>query len=458
MSTSLIDLPRMLPQAHEAEQAILGAVLLDAFAIDIARDHVADGDFSLQRHQRIYQTMLRLRELDEPIDNLTLTERLRQKGELEAVGGATYLAELLSVVPSSVNIKSYCLSVRKAAENRRIIRELFSVNELAYSGADPDEAFSRLRALLDHRKPDKKPPLSTALVSYADLLSLKIPERLRHLPWLPESGNVMVYGPRGVGKTFFQLALAVALTTGQALLKWTAPVPVGVLYVDGEMQLDDLRNRTTALMTSPPKATLEFLTSELVYQRCGGRDLVLTSEAMRQEVVKILDARPDIRVLILDNISCLFAGIDESSKEDWEPINAWLIRLRHRGLTTVLVHHAGKNGKQRGTSGREDALDSVIQLTTPAGYDPREGCHFELIFTKCRSVTGDDVAPLDVRLQTVKNALQWVYQSIEVSKLDQARRLVAEGVSGPSDLAEELGVTKGYASKLLKKLKGEGGL
>lgn len=455
MSTALIDLPRMLPQAQEAEQAILGAVLLDASALDIARDHIAGGDLVLQRHQLIYQAMLDLKELGESIDNLTLTERLCKRGELEEVGRAAYLAELISVVPSSVNIKSHCLLVRKAAENRRIIREIFSVNELAYSGADPEEAFSRLRALIDRRKPDKKPPLSMALVSYADLLSLKIPERLRHLPWLPESGNVMVYGPRGVGKTFFQLALAVALTTGQDLLKWLAPAPVGMLYVDGEMQLDDLRNRTTALMAAPPKATLEFLTSELVYQRCGGKDLVLTSEAMRQEVVKILDARPDIRVLILDNISCLFAGIDESSKEDWEPINAWLIRLRHRGLATVLVHHAGKDGKQRGTSGREDALDSVIQLTTPAGYDPREGCHFELTFTKCRGVLGEQVAPLDARLQTINGQLQWDWKPLEVSKLDQARRLVAEGVSRPTELAEELGINKGYASRILKRIKGE---
>ncbi len=298
--------------------------------------------------------------------------------------------------------------------------------------------------------------LSQALVSYPDLLALEIPERIRHVPWLPERGNVMVYGPRGVGKTFFQLALAVALTTGQALLRWPAPVPVGVLYVDGEMQLDELRNRITALSNLPPTAPLEFLTSQLVYHRCAGKDLVLTSEAMRHEVEKILEARPAIRVLILDNISCLFSGINEDSKQDWEPINAWLIRLRHRGLATVLVHHAGKAGQQRGTSGREDSLDTVIQLSKPTGADAREGCHFELTFTKCRSVTGEDVAPLDVRLQTVDSGLQWFWQPIEVSKLDQARRVVAEGVSGPTELAEELGINKGYASRLLKKLKAEG--
>ena len=297
--------------------------------------------------------------------------------------------------------------------------------------------------------------LSIALVNYTDLLSLEIPKRPRYLPWLPEGGNVMAYGPRGVGKTFFGLGLAVALTTGRDLLKWKVPSPVGVLYVDGEMQLDELRQRTTALMATPPVAPLEFLTGQLVYQRCGGKDLILTSDAMRQEVVTILDARPELRVLILDNISCLFSGLNEDSKQDWEPINAWLIRLRHRGLATVLAHHAGKGGQQRGTSGREDNLDTVLHLAKPTGVDAREGCHFELSFTKCRSVTGDDVGPLDVRLSTVNGQLEWVWQPMEVSMLDRARQLVKEGVEGGTALAEELGITKGYASKILKKLKAE---
>jgi putative DNA primase/helicase len=299
------------------------------------------------------------------------------------------------------------------------------------------------------------PDLLTALVSYTDLLALTIPERPRYLPWLPKGGNVMVFGPRGIGKTFFQLALATALTTGMPLWKWECPIPVGVLYVDGEMQLDELRQRTTALMDTPPIAPLEFLTSQLVYERCGGKDLILTSEAMRREVNKVLDARPDIRVLILDNISCLFSGINEDSKQDWEPINAWLIRLRHRGVTTILVHHAGKGGQQRGTSGREDSLDTVIQLAQPTGGDARDGCHFELSFTKCRSTTGEPVAPLDVRLETVNERLRWVWQPLEVSMLDRARQMLAEGVQGPTDLGVELGISKGYASKLLRKLKKE---
>lgn len=124
-----------------------------------------------------------------------------------------------------MNIRSYCHSVSDASKNRRIIREIYAINERAYAGADPEEAFGRLRALLDHRKPDKKPPLSMALVSYSDLLTLKLPERPAYLPWLMEGGNVMVFGPRGVGKTFFQLGLTGALTSGGTLWSWRVGVP-----------------------------------------------------------------------------------------------------------------------------------------------------------------------------------------------------------------------------------------
>lgn len=296
--------------------------------------------------------------------------------------------------------------------------------------------------------------LSSAVIEFPALMSLTIPERKYHVPWLAEGGIVMAYGPRGVGKTFFTLGLATALTRGEAFLQWPVIAPVGVLYVDGEMPLGDLRKRATLLMESHPKAPFHFLSGERVYHELE-RDLVLTGEPMRNAVMAFLTAHPDIHVVILDNVSCLFPGINEDKKQDWEPISAWLIRLRHRGVATVLVHHGGKSGEQRGTSGREDALDAVIQLSQPAGYEAQEGCHFELRFTKARSVKGEDVAPLDVKITEAGGGLQWTFKALEESKLDQAKRLFDEGVTSPTDLAEELGITKGYASKMLRKIKAQ---
>jgi len=296
------------------------------------------------------------------------------------------------------------------------------------------------------------PSLSQALLEYGTLTSLSLPERKWYLPFLPEAGSAMVFGPRGIGKTFFELSLTAALVTGQNFLRWPVSEPCGVLYIDGEMALDELRGRMTALLPEPPQAPLLFLTGEWVYHKLQ-RDLVLTSEEVRDEISTILDENPGIRVVILDNISCLFSGIDEDRKRDWEPIAAWLIRLRHRGLTTVLVHHSGKGGQQRGTSGREDSLDTVIQLSRPAGYDSREGCHFELNFTKCRSAKGEDVGSLDVKLEELDGQLNWTWKTLEASNEEQVRALLAEGETSQKAIALEVGVSEGYVSKLVRKIK-----
>jgi hypothetical protein len=124
--------------------------------------------------------------------------------------------------------------------------------------------------------------------------------------------------------------------------------------------------------------------------------LTLSTAAKRREIEDILEARPALKVLVLDNVSCLFPGIDENKKQDWEPINAWFIRLRHRGITVIFGHHSGKGGLQRGTSGREDALDTVIALSSPPGYQAKDGCHFYWRFTKARSLKGEAVEMLDV--------------------------------------------------------------
>ena len=72
----------------------------------------------------------------------------------------------------------------------------------------------------------------------------------------------------------------------------------------------------------------------------------------------------------------------------------WLLKLRRRGIAVLLVHHAGTNGRQRSTSRREDALDTVIALRRPEDYAPEQGARFEVHFEKLRNrVDGDAAAP-----------------------------------------------------------------
>jgi putative DNA primase/helicase len=295
------------------------------------------------------------------------------------------------------------------------------------------------RASADAPGPAPLPSLADAIVSYTELQTLEIPKREVYLDWLPERALVMVYGPRGVGKTMTMLGLAVSLTTGQPFLKWAVQRPTGVLYVEGEMSVDELRDRVTLMTGGTEPACLAFLPSELVQSRLE-RDLTLVAATAREEIDAILAARPAMRVLVLDNISCLFPGISEDKKQDWEPANQWLIRLRHRGITVILGHHAGKGGRQRGTSGREDALNTVLALSLPPGYKPEDGYHFYLRFEKSRGLKGPTVEGLDVRFDETPG---WTYQTLEVDRTERLKLMLADGVP-PRIIAEELGISASY--------------
>ncbi len=100
-------------------------------------------------------------------------------------------------------------------------------------------------------------------------------------------------------------------------------------------------------------------------------------------------------LLILDNLSTLLASGSEGASDAWLPMQNWLLRLRRKGIAVLLVHHAGVNGRQRGTSRREDALDTVIALRRPADYSPEEGARFEVHIEKARALVGEGALPFE---------------------------------------------------------------
>ena len=84
------------------------------------------------------------------------------------------------------------------------------------------------------------------------------------------------------------------------------------------------------------------------------------------------------------------------------PIQTWLLKLRRHGISVLLIHHAGTNGRQRGTSRREDALDTVIALRRPEDYSPEQGARFEIHFEKLRNrVDSAGAMPFEARLETL---------------------------------------------------------
>ncbi len=129
------------PHSIEAEQSVLGGLMLDNERWDDVAERVVSEDFYTRPHRHIFTEMARLQESGSPIDLITLAESLERQGQLDSVGGFAYLAELSKNTPSAANISAYADIVRE----RAVVREMISVaNEIAEAGFDPRAAPAKI--------------------------------------------------------------------------------------------------------------------------------------------------------------------------------------------------------------------------------------------------------------------------------------------------------------------------
>jgi len=127
---------RIPPQNVEAEQATLGSLLIDKNAMDRIADIIRSDDFYQPANSMIFEAMLDLYEKTEPIDLLTVISRLEERGQLDKVGGRTYLTSLTNVVPTASNVIHYANTVQRKATLRRLIQ---SASEIAGFGYQEEE-------------------------------------------------------------------------------------------------------------------------------------------------------------------------------------------------------------------------------------------------------------------------------------------------------------------------------
>lgn len=129
------------PQNTEAEASLLGALLIDGDAIVKIADSIASSDFFEIRHQRIYEAITKLYERHEAIDVLTLTDRLKNDGYLEDVGGPAYLTELTNFVPTAAHVEQYADIVAQKSLRRRLI---VASKDIAMLGSDESKQLKDL--------------------------------------------------------------------------------------------------------------------------------------------------------------------------------------------------------------------------------------------------------------------------------------------------------------------------
>ncbi|HTG00951.1 MAG TPA: replicative DNA helicase [Nitrospirota bacterium] len=224
-----ISLQKLPPQNVEAEQMVLGAILIENDSLNNVLSLVSADDFYKDIHRRIYSVMLEMFERREAIDLVTLTDSLRSKVPLENVGGASYLANLVSLVPTAANIKHHAKIIREKAVLRKLIhastdiitqcyddsRTVDSIDELLNSAERSifdiaqkkiGEAFSPMKSIVGHSFKmvedlyERKEMVTGIPTGFVDLDHLT--------SGLQPSDLIIVAGRPSMGKTAFCLNIA----------------------------------------------------------------------------------------------------------------------------------------------------------------------------------------------------------------------------------------------------------
>lgn len=130
--------PQEPPFNTEAEQAVLGSIMLDAGAMSVTEKHLTGDMFYMARHADIYEAMRHLASKGTPIDIITLSARLQENGRLAGVGGHAYLAELMASIPTPVHAEHYARLVSDAYTRRRVIALSDEIARMAYGTTSTD--------------------------------------------------------------------------------------------------------------------------------------------------------------------------------------------------------------------------------------------------------------------------------------------------------------------------------
>lgn len=301
----------------------------------------------------------------------------------------------------------------KARSYSRLVslKNLQSKVQQSILSGSPDEAESHIREWQESRSRYRgHVDLLKTLVDIDENPTIKIPQRPSILgPLIREGSLTLIYAERGVGKSLFSVAMGLAICTGSEIGPWRCDNPFGVLYVDGEMHISQQWEERVLPLTKgefsgkPRRAPFKLYSTHLRYLNVNDHynplpAINLARREDRDEIYTWLQNNTGIGLVVLDNVASLTPGLDENSKQDWDPINQWLISMRHLNAAVVLLHQAGRSGKPRGTSGREDAMDNIVYLELPPNYNPQDGCHFVTQFEKVRGLRGQygsDVVPTE---------------------------------------------------------------
>lgn len=244
--------PRTMPYSLEAEQAVLGSVLIDRHALNEAIEKISPQDFYYEQNKLIFIAMIELSDLSMPIDIVTLTEKLDKDAHLEAVGGSDYLVKLATNIITTANLTYYIDIMREKSTLRKLIETSNTISQMSYDATeDAEDILAKseqlMRDVRDGKDVDSLTHIKNVLIeSYEQLQAISqnkgkitgIPTGFASLDertsGLQNSDLILVAARPGMGKTSFVLNIAEHAAIA-------ANVPVAIF--DLEMSKQQLANR-----------------------------------------------------------------------------------------------------------------------------------------------------------------------------------------------------------------------
>lgn len=437
-------------QVHE--RTLLGYLFNNPNGCDEIGGLVSCDHFATDAHRKIFHAIVTVRDQGKPVNILSVCDEMDSNGQLAAIwgDGVKGRAAITEIHNESLfansSLAEYAvteLATHRAARETALIGERMRTGELT-----PSDAMKALEPIAKGETgpgPQWLDIIERSVVSSNELASLELKPRKKLLgDWFREGDHGIIYAPRGVGKTWLALLIAKAISEAGAVGDWNAPGKANVLYIDGEMPPDLIRDRDAGLTRDGGE--IEFLNHEVLFDRTG-KVLNITEPALQRAILERCIKRKT-KLLVLDNLSTLASGMKENDSFDWEKVNAWLLQFRRHKIAVILILHAGRNGEARGTSRREDNAFWIIKLDDAKKQsDDKRGARFISHFTKPSRNTQEEIPAYEWHVTTDPLTGQIDVTHHLAQSMDVFLKCLEDGVTECSQIAQELHVTPGTVSK-----------
>ena len=347
---------RLVPHSVEAEEAVLGSMLIDAEALDAVSEVVDPADFYIVKHRWIFEAMQALRERAEPIDFVTVTHEIETRGQMDEAGGPAFVSHLINVVPTAIHAVGYAKIVQRAAVRRRLL-DLASQAAQAGYDAEGEIDFEALQARLDALRHEAAPGAARMLTAH-DILTTDWPEPVWVIPNYLPAGLTFLGGKQKVGKSWLMMQIACAKATGGRA--FNLKIEQGpVLYLALEDSERRLRNRMRKQQW-PTKAPVDFITMATFDRNIGN-----LANGGTFRIGRLVETR-GYQLVVIDTFSkAVGMYMKASEQNDASIVTRAIASLQsialQKDIAVVFLDHHSKATKTDGGDPVNDVIGSVAK-------------------------------------------------------------------------------------------------